>query len=59
MALVSYQRILGMTVGKIRDLLNEQYGLGICDAAVLRIERRVAEEMGDHYQDIIRSLSMR
>jgi len=53
MALVSYQRILGMTVGKIRDLLNEQYGLGICDAAVLRMEHRVAEEMGDHYQELV------
>ena len=53
MVLVAYFRILGLTVGKIRALLKEQYSLEICDATVLRIEKRVAMEMGEHYDNLV------
>ena len=56
MVLVSYHRILGQTVGKIRALLKEQYGLDVCDATVLRMERRVAEEMGEHYSELVEAV---
>jgi len=52
MVLVAYYRILGLTVGKIKALLKEQYALSICDATALRFEERVAEEMGDHYAEL-------
>ena len=56
MVLVSYHRVLGLTVGKIRALLREQYGLDVCDATVLRMERRVAEEMGEHYSELVEAV---
>jgi len=52
MVLVAYYRILGLTVGKIRALLKEQFSLDICDATALRFEERVATEMGDHYDEL-------
>jgi transposase len=56
MVLVCYYRIIGLTVGKIRALLKEQYGLSICDATVLKIEKRIAQEMGEHYQRLVKAI---
>ena len=53
MAMVSCHRVLGLTVGKIRALLREQYCLDFCDATVLRMERWVAEEMGEHHSELV------
>lgn len=53
MLLVSFLQILGLTVGKTLSLLKELYGLELCDASVLRMQKRVADEMGEHYNQLL------
>jgi len=50
--LVSLMRSLGMTVGKIRDIVHIQYGLKLSDATILRMEQNVADSFKDNYESI-------
>jgi len=50
--LVSLMRSLGMTVGKIRDIVHIQYELKLSNATILRMEQTVADSFKDDYESI-------
>ena len=50
--MVSLLRSLGLTVGKIRDIMLIQYGLRFSDATILRMEDTVADAFYEDYETI-------
>ena len=50
--MVSLLRSLGLTVGKIRDIMLIQYGLRLSEATILRMEETVADAFNEDYQAI-------
>lgn len=52
MLLVCFMRICGITFEKIRSLLEELYELKLTKSALMHMEKRVADEFADHYEQI-------
>ena len=49
---ISYHRILGLTLPKIRSSLYETYGIQISDDTILKLEKWVAETLQDDYNNL-------
>lgn len=49
---ISFHRMLGLTVGKIRLSLFETYGISMSDDTVLKLEKWVADVLHDDYEKI-------
>jgi|TARA_Y100000031_G_C8219321_1_gene385016 transposase len=47
---VAYQRMLGLSVEKTRESLYGTYGIKMCDATVLSLEKWVADTLRDDYE---------
>ena len=52
MLLVCFMRIYGLTFEKIKSLLMELYELKLTKSALMHMEKRVADEFADHYEQI-------
>lgn len=49
---VAYQRMLGLSVEKTRESLEGTYGIQMCDATILSLEKWVADTLQDDYEKI-------
>ena len=49
---IAYHRILGLTLPKIRSSLYETYGIKISDDTVLKLEKWVADNLQDDYNEL-------
>ena len=49
---IAYNRILGLTLPKIRSSLYETYGMKMSDDTVLKLEKWVADSLHDDYNEL-------
>lgn len=56
MLLVAFQRIIGLSFGKIKTLLCVQYGLKLTKGALINMEKKIANEFGEYYEQLRREI---
>lgn len=49
---IAYQRMLGLTIGKIQSSLLETYGITMCESTILKLEKWVADTLHEDYEKI-------
>jgi len=49
---IAYQRMLGLTIGKVRSSLLETYGIAMCESTILKLEKWVADTLHEDYEKI-------
>ena len=49
---IAYQRMLGLTIGKVRSSLLETYGIAMCESTILKLEKWVADTLREDYEKI-------
>jgi transposase len=49
---IAYQRMLGLTIGKIKMALYETYGLEMSEGTILKLEKWVADKLQDDYDKL-------
>jgi transposase len=47
---ITYQRMLGLSIGKIQSSLKGTYDIGMSEATILKLERWVADTLKDDYE---------
>jgi len=59
---IAYQRMLGLTLGKIRSSLLETYDIAMCESTILKLEAWVADTLREDYEkireDVVKSSSV-
>jgi len=49
---IAYQRMLGLSIGKLQSSLFETYGLKMGEATILKLEKWVADTLREDYEEI-------
>lgn len=49
---IAYQRMLGLTIGKIQSSLYETYDITMCEATILKLEKWVADTLKKDYEKL-------
>jgi transposase len=49
---IAYQRMLGLSIGKVQSSLFETYGLAMGEATILKLEKWVADTLQEDYEKI-------
>ena len=49
---IAYQRMLGLTIGKIQSSLLETYGLTMSESTILKLEKWVVDTLREDYEKI-------